>query len=165
MQFQVPQFIEVEDKIFGPLTFRQFIYCAGAAGGAYLLWRLLPLIIALPLIGLVAGTGAALAFFKYNDRPFILGAENMFNYLIHPKLYLWSNANPSTPKAISIASKGKQAQIYVPSLSESRLSNLAWSLDIQERIAAGVADEIERTHENEREDVMAIITTARTATR
>ena len=26
MQYQVPQFIEVEDKIFGPLTFKQFLY-------------------------------------------------------------------------------------------------------------------------------------------
>ena len=43
MQFQVPQFIEVEDKIFGPLTFKQFVYVAGGAGLAYLVWRVSPL--------------------------------------------------------------------------------------------------------------------------
>jgi hypothetical protein len=29
MEYQVPQFIEVEDKIFGPLTWKQFIYWVG----------------------------------------------------------------------------------------------------------------------------------------
>lgn len=37
MQFQVPQFIEVEDKIFGPLTFKQFVYIAGGVALMYLL--------------------------------------------------------------------------------------------------------------------------------
>ena len=32
MRFQVPQFIEIESKIFGPLTFKQFIYLAGGGG-------------------------------------------------------------------------------------------------------------------------------------
>jgi len=62
MQFQVPQFIEVEDKIFGPLTFKQFVYMAGGAGLAYLLWRVLPFLLAAPLIMGAIGLGAALAF-------------------------------------------------------------------------------------------------------
>ena len=32
MRFEVPQFVDIEDKIFGPLTFKQFIYIAGGAG-------------------------------------------------------------------------------------------------------------------------------------
>src|SRR3989344_2665997 len=35
MEYQVPQFIEVEDKIIGPLTLKQFIYLAGEAGFSY----------------------------------------------------------------------------------------------------------------------------------
>ena len=60
MQFQVPQFIEVEDKIFGPLTFKQFVYVLGGAGACYLLWRVLPIYAAVPLmiaIGGAIGTG------------------------------------------------------------------------------------------------------------
>src|SRR5580693_1602748 len=91
MQFQVPQFIEVEDKIFGPLTFKQFIYILGGIGAAYLAWRLLPLFIAGPVILAVAGAAASLAFLEYNGRPFILSVENAFYFLIHPKLYLWNN--------------------------------------------------------------------------
>ena len=38
MQFQVPQFIETEDKIVGPFTLRQFIYVAGAGLGSVILY-------------------------------------------------------------------------------------------------------------------------------
>ena len=34
MQFQVPQFIETEDKVVGPLTLRQFMYIAGAGAAS-----------------------------------------------------------------------------------------------------------------------------------
>ena len=166
MKFQVPQFIEVEDKIFGPLTFRQFIYMAGAAGGGYICWRVMPLIIAIPFIALVVGGGIALAFFQYNGRPFIQAVENAFDYLLHPKLYLWSNVNSTTPKIMKAApTAAAKSQVYVPTLSENRLSNLAWSLDIQERISAGVADEAERTHHETKADVMSPLTTARNAMR
>ena len=76
MQFQVPQFIEVEDKIFGPLTFKQFVYIGGGVGADYLLWRLLPIYVAGPLMLAVAAAAAALAFMQYNGRPFIVAAES-----------------------------------------------------------------------------------------
>ena len=59
MQFQVPQFIEVEDKIFGPLTFKQFIYMGGGLSTAYVFWHLLPIYIAAPLILASVGLAAA----------------------------------------------------------------------------------------------------------
>lgn len=145
MQFQVPQFIEVEDKIFGPLTFKQFVFIAGGAGMAYVLYRVLPLLLAGPLIIGVGGLAAALAFFQFNGRPFILGLENGFYYLIHPKLYLWNNERRARPQAQrSAAPTAPAANLYVPKLSESKLHELAWSLDIQERIAAGTATEDEK---------------------
>ena len=139
MQFQVPQFIEVEDKIFGPLTFKQFVYVAGGAGAAYLLYRILPLYLAGPLILGVGGLAAALAFMQWNGRPFILGLENGFYFLLHSKLYLWNNEaqgkeQEKKGKAVPIAAP---SQLYVPKLSESKLHELSWSLDIKERIAAG----------------------------
>lgn len=164
MQFQVPQFIEVEDKIFGPLTFKQFIYMGGGVGGAYILWRILPIFISIPLVITVLGTAAALAFFQFNGRPFILGLENAFFYLVKSKLYLWSNEKSGKQKAAG----GKQAstpvpQIYVPKLSESRLHELAWSLDIKERIAQGVANDEERRVVRTAEDIVAPVRTAREA--
>ncbi len=143
MQFQVPQFIEVEDKIIGPLTFKQFVFIAGGFGTAYVLWRVLPLILAAPLIAGVGALAASLAFFQYNGRPFILALENGFYYMLHPKLYLWNNERKKKA-AIKPVSAAARADLYIPKLSDSRLHELAWSLDIKERIAAGTAAEEER---------------------
>jgi hypothetical protein len=143
MQFQVPQFIEVEDKIFGPLTFKQFIYCTGGLGAAYLLYRVLPLFVSAPLILGVGGLAAALAFFEWNGRPFIVALENGFYYLVRSKLYLWNNEQKSKKAAARFVKPAEQvtaSSVYIPKLSDSRLHELAWSLDIKERIAAGVTE-------------------------
>lgn len=144
MQFQVPQFIEVEDKIFGPLTFKQFVYVIGGLGGSYILWRVLPVYIAGPLILVIAGLAAALAFFQFNGRPFIIGLESAFYYFIGSKLYLWNNEKKqkSAPAMKTVAPRS--AEVYVPKLSDSKLHELSWSLDIQEKIAQGTADQSER---------------------
>ncbi|MDB5238238.1 MAG: seg [Candidatus Kaiserbacteria bacterium] len=143
MQFQVPQFIEVEDKIIGPFTFKQFVFMAGGLGMTYVLWRLLPFFLAIPLIVGVIALAAALAFFQVNGRPFILALENGFYYFLHPKLYLWNNV---TKKKAVVRQEAvtKTAEVYIPKLTDSRLHELAWSLDIKERVAAGTAAEEER---------------------
>ncbi len=151
MQFQVPQFIEVEDKIIGPLTFRQFVYIAGGLGAAYLIWRTLPVYVAAPLALLFGGSGLALAFMTFNGRPFITALEHGFYYFIRSKLYLWNNERRSRNKGPKTAPTDamKVADVYVPKISDSKLHELAWSLDIQERIAAGVASEEERGRQPE----------------
>jgi hypothetical protein len=163
MQFQVPQFIEVEDKIFGPLTFKQFIYIGGGLGAAYLLWRVLPFYIAVPIIVVEGGLAAALAFFQYNGRPFILALENAFFFIIHSRLYLWNNDRKKKSSEIVQKELTRSSNLYVPKLSGSKLHELAWSLDIKERIAGGVASEVERTGNRPAEDVMAPVKTAGSA--
>lgn len=163
MQFQVPQFIEVEDKIFGPLTFKQFIYLGGGVGAAYILWRVLPVYLSGPLILVVGGLAAALAFFQFNGRPFILGLENAFFFYIRGKLYLWNNARKQSAAKTPVVKPDAAVQIYVPKLSESKLHELAWSLDIKERISAGVANDEERHVVRTAENLVAPVRTARQA--
>lgn len=89
MRFEVPQFIEIEDKIFGPLTWRQFLYLGGGIGMSIALYLTLPFLlfvfIGLPL-ALLAG---ALAFYPVNNRPFSFFLEAIVNYLKGQRLYLW----------------------------------------------------------------------------
>lgn len=158
MQFQVPQFIEVEDKIFGPLTFKQFIYLLGGVGAAYIAYRLLPLFIAGPVILAVAGGAASLAFLEYNGRPFIISVENAFYFLLHPKLYLWNNERRAKKPAEQKTADLTKGTVYIPKLSESKLHELSWSLDINERVAAGINEDDEH-----RGGVVAPIRTARDA--
>ena len=164
MQFQVPQFIEVEDKIFGPLTFRQFVYLAGGAGLSYIMWRAMPPFLAVPFIAAFGGFGVALAFFQYNGQPFILAIEHGFFFFIRNKLYLWSNEKAAQHmRENATAQVATPTQPFVPKLSDSRLHDLAWSLDINERISAGVATGEDRDLVGGMRDIVAPVRTARDA--
>ena len=144
MQFQVPQFIEVEDKVFGPFTFRQFVYIMGGVGAAYLIWRVLPHLIAAPVAMGLLGLSGALAFMQWNGRPFIVALESGFYYFLRSKLYLWNNVRKEPKKKETpLEALDKKDNVYIPKLSDSRLHELAWSLDIKERIAAGINPQAE----------------------
>lgn len=136
MQYEVPQFIEVEDKIFGPLTFKQFLYVAGAAGACVALLAFLPLWLAVPIGLPIAGLGAALAFYKVNGRPLVEALENAFGYFTESKLYLWKQ-RPKEAAARETAAPVVPSEL--PRVTESKLRNLAWSLNIKDRSVLGVA--------------------------
>src|SRR3989304_1999884 len=86
MRFSVPQFIEIEDKIFGPFTFKQFLYLAGGAGLIFLIYNFItPFFFALLFILPVGALSLALAFYKVNDKPFIFVLEAAFRYLTKMK--------------------------------------------------------------------------------
>src|SRR5690606_31148282 len=89
MRFEVPQFIDIEDKVFGPFTFKQFVYLAGGAGASIVSWVLLPKVVAIPLILVFCGLGAALAFYKVNNKPFVDFLEAALRYTAGGKLYIW----------------------------------------------------------------------------
>jgi len=91
MRFEVPQFLDTEDRLFGPFTFKQAIYLAGGGAIIYLLFKFLPglfaFIVAIP-VGLFS---LALVFYKPNDRPFIKMVGSFFNYSVNRKFYLWQH--------------------------------------------------------------------------
>lgn len=135
MRFQVPQFIEVESKIFGPLTLKQFMYLAGGGGAIFLLYVLLPLWLTIIFAIPVAIFVVALAFFTYNDRPFIKMVESALNYAMSAKFYIWKKEEPKKREEIENAKKVMDRQdIFIPKLTKSKLSDLAWSLDIKEKV-------------------------------
>jgi PrgI family protein len=138
MRFQVPQFIEVEDKLFGPLTLKQFIYLAGSAGIGYIIYTTLPVIIAIPLAVGVVALGAALAFYKPDGhRPFIFMLEQAVRYYMNPKKFVWKQ-DTTKPKDATMQAKEiidvKASDVLVPKLSDSKLKELSWSLDIHEKL-------------------------------
>jgi len=136
MRFQVPQFIEMEDKIFGPLTIKQFIYIAGGAGLSFIIFRFSPfIIISIPLILIILAFSFALAFYQINNKPLIYILQSAFGYVVSPKLYLWKQKDKSPEKAAVVQdSIAGQSPIYVPKLSQSKLHDLTWSLDIKESL-------------------------------
>ncbi|HEX8947108.1 MAG TPA: PrgI family protein [Candidatus Paceibacterota bacterium] len=138
MEYQVPQFIEVESKIVGPLTLKQFIYVAGGVGMTIALLRYLPLIVAILLAIPVVGLSGALAFYKVNNKPFISVLEAAAKFYTSPHLFLWRKeapkaaANPSTPQA-STGVAPIAPTPHTSRLTQGKLQELAWSMDINEQ--------------------------------
>lgn len=137
MEYQVPQFIEFEDKIVGPLTLRQFIYVSGTIGLCIVFFFKLPLIVAV-LLGIpTIVLGAALSFYRLNGKPFIEILEAGFNYYTGPKFFLWQHKNEKVGTSAAAAAKKAAAeaeiavsQAAIPRLTRGRLSELASSLDV-----------------------------------
>jgi hypothetical protein len=97
MRFEVPQFIEIEDKIIGPLTWKQFVYLAGGAGILIILYLTLPFVF-FAVFGLPLGAlAASLAFHRINNRPFSAFLESFVSYFTKTKLYLWRKEQTPVP--------------------------------------------------------------------
>jgi len=75
MQFKVPQNVQMEDKIVGPLTIKQLIICAVGGGISYFIYistaKIYVLSIWLPATAIPALITVAIAFVKIKDIPFI----------------------------------------------------------------------------------------------
>ena len=131
MRFKVPQFIDVEDKIIGPLTFKQFIYVAGGIGFCAVLIRFINIYIAVFLSIPILVFAVALAFYKPNSKPFINLVEAFFSYIISNRLYVWKKEE-KIPTARKAGEEKLPQQIYVPKLTESKLKDLSFALDALE---------------------------------
>lgn len=135
MRYEVPQFIEIEDKIIGPFTWKQFLYLAGGIGGSTIAWMSLPTLLAVVISTPLVVLSLALAFYQYNKRPFIVLLESWFNYTIRSKLYIWKKRHkPAQEPSIEEQAEAiLNPQPYVPKMSDSKLKDLSWALDIEHR--------------------------------
>jgi len=91
MKFQVPQFIETEEKIFGPFTLKQFIFIAIGGAILFLLFFAVPpgvfIVLAIP-IGIIF---VGLALVKIQEMPLYLYLFNFVTYLTNPKKYIYKS--------------------------------------------------------------------------
>ena len=89
MRFTVPQFIEHEAKIIGPLTFKQFIFVGIAGGFGFVLYFNAPFLIFLISVIFLAVVSLSLAFVRIGGRTLPAILANLFRFLIGPKKYIW----------------------------------------------------------------------------
>ena len=88
-QFVVPQFIDVEDKIIGPITTRQFVIILAAGFITFIGFKLLTFGFFIVFAVLVLGPAALLAFIKINGQPFHLFLINLIQTLKLPPIRVW----------------------------------------------------------------------------
>ena len=89
MRFTVPQFIEHEAKIFGPITFKQFSFMGGAGIVVFIIYFLLPSSLFLILAIILIGVTALLSFVKMNGRSLPLILIDMLRFALESKIYIW----------------------------------------------------------------------------
>lgn len=148
MRFQVPQFIEVEDKIFGQFSFKQFAYLVGSGGLSFLIYKFTPLVVWIILIPAVVIFGLALAFYKVNNKPFIEVVQAALTYYFRTQLYIWHKTEKKAEATTTVL--GNAPSIEVPKLNQSKLKDLSWSLDVHE---SAYANETKALQENARKRI------------
>jgi len=98
MQYQVPQFIDTEDKIAGPFTIRQFIYICVTAAGIFVLYFFFQSFLFIVFALVLAAAGISLGFIKVNGQKLSKLAVLGFFFYWNPQLYLWQPERPQLPK-------------------------------------------------------------------
>ena len=115
MQFKVPQKIDIEDKIVGPLTMVQFVYAVVGGGISYLLLTTMPTPLNY-LFGIIVGIITfCVCFVKINGRPFTNFLKNLIAYIGNPKTRIWHKGQSNVRVEIY---QPKQAQKVDPYASK-----------------------------------------------
>lgn len=130
-QYKVPQDVESEDTIIGPLTFRQFIYAliGVACGGiSFALFK------SVPIIGIIIGGPPTLLFlllglYKRQDQPFEAYFLALLGYMGRPKYRVWQKEPIESVFQIEAPPVEKKNLQLDPRLVRGQLETLARIVD------------------------------------
>ena len=136
MQYSLPQFVDVEDKIidFPPLTIKQFLAFVVCGILFLIYWFIFDIgtvffLLAIPTLFVAA----VLTFAKFNGRPVLANAPNLVRFYLAPKQRIFVRLGDSTSvikKLEKPAGEGEAASAAVPAPPiTSRLRSLAYLLD------------------------------------
>ncbi len=137
MEFEVPQFIEIEDKPFVYFTFKQFIFLVGGLGLGFIIWRFAVFLFDNTFVGLlpaipVAAFVGALGFrIVHPKETFIETVEHAFLFFIKKRVFIWQKRYKAPEQGErSSGDLGKTDFTgLTPTLSGSKLKEMSWSLD------------------------------------
>lgn len=102
-KFVVPQFIDNEDKILGPITVRQFLVTLGATFAIFIEYSILQLPFFIFAAVITVGLAGVFGFLKVNGQPFHLFFVNMLQTLVRPRLRVWhKELNDAELKVLAI---------------------------------------------------------------
>lgn len=127
MLFNVPQYIDVEDKVAGPLTAKQLLWMIGMVAVLMILWSIYDTVAffaaAVPIICIFV----ALAFYRPYNQPLITFIGNAILFIVRPKIYVWNRSvNIVSQKKIdeSVSKSIKTVPKNVTAQEINRLANI-----------------------------------------
>lgn len=115
-QFIVPQFIDVEDKIFGPITVRQFLIILCGSLMIFLAYRFADFQLFVLLTALIGGTTLLFAFARINGQTFHYFLLNLFQTLRKPSIRIWRKIY--TDSELNYSIKQGVAEIVMPEVKK-----------------------------------------------
>lgn len=140
MRFQVPQFVDIEDKIIGPFTLKQFLIYVVAAMllvPVYIYSDLsLFITISLPILGVAA----VFAHLKIYGRSFSQVTFSALSYASKGQLYIWRRLKNPSLKIIDEEWDAARASAAADRQSAS-LSSIAQSLETTGNVSKEDADD------------------------
>lgn len=128
MRYTVPQFIDVEDKILGPITVRQFLILLVTGGVMFILYALLDFAAFLVFGLMTFALGGVIAFMRINGQPFHFFLLNLTQTFSKPRLRIWDKElNDAELNALVVAPAPKppEAKVKKEALVTSKLSELS----------------------------------------
>lgn len=127
-QFVVPQFLDVEAKIIGPITGRQFVILLITAVLDAAIYRIFLSLITMLAIGLpVTLIGLAFAFAKVNGQPLHFIVLNVVQTMRKPFLRVWDKQltdQEIKDRMIKPVEEKVEVLPQKPAIQQSRLSEL-----------------------------------------
>ncbi len=132
MRFTVPQFIEHEAKIIGPLTFKQFMFIGIAGAICFILYFTVPFSIFLIGCVVLGGGGISLAFFKIGGRSLPVLFGNFLKFFIGPKMYIWKKGEAPIKffkKEVVKKEEEKEDELPLKIAEKSRLKKLSTQIE------------------------------------
>ena len=143
-QFTVPQFIDVEDKIIGPITARQFLIMLSGFMLIAVCYKIFSFNLFLGLGILIFAISGVFAFFKVNGMPFHFFVLNFSQTTVRPGTRVWNHefgkeqvTSFEEQKIISYKNEDRPKRNF----TTSRLSELALIVDTQGSYRGGVGAE------------------------
>jgi hypothetical protein len=128
MQYSVPQFIDVEDKIVGPFTGKQTLYLMLGGGLIILIFSFFQL--GFFLLSLVIIVPAVLIFAFYKPKGITVAQylANFFKYHTSNHIYIWRREYEGSFMK-QVQKKKKATEVETKTVSKSKIRELAWVLD------------------------------------
>jgi hypothetical protein len=126
--FMVPQFIDVESKIFGPITVRQFILVMIAGMLDFIYYKLFYFNTFVVLGVITTSIFCIIAFLRINGMPFHIFFLNLVQTLIKPSFRIWRKEEITSlpmPEKAEI----KKEFIPKPAIPSSRLASLSLTVN------------------------------------
>ncbi|MCK5084548.1 MAG: PrgI family protein [Candidatus Pacebacteria bacterium] len=128
MQYSVPQFLDVEDKVVGPFTGKQALFMIIGFGVLLISFTFFRIsffiVIAIPTIILTL----AFAFWKPKGFTVSRWMTNIINYYTTPHFYVWRR-EPDSKMFKQTQRKQSSKEVQAIPISKNRIKELAWLLD------------------------------------